>query len=697
MNPVLVQIPCRRFKVAVKLGPADGIGHIESLLLRRLGLGPASLEEVAALFSLPESLVLDRIVPLFRRGLVVLRADEQKLGLSEAVRRAMGDPASPEVDWQKKLGLAGSITKEVELFREMLSGAVFPRPRVDNTRFQYRLPPSLELPPVDEIPKPVLLSAASSRLREERTGMKNLRVFDVACTGGPDAGSTSATAEAFGSIVVEVLGFNLDEDHPIFSVIGPSTVGRRVRDAIADGISNLHQRGLATTLIDALRAQADTSAEEEPSVEHDPDRGIAVLNDLVNGVPFDVGSNLFEEHHENAVTMAREIDDIINSAAAYEGRAELLVGTAAHRRLLLNALRKDADLQVVVAAPRISGLARDQEMQEALVDAVSRGVLVHLIWGEPRTNTAEELAPLQDLIELLRPKQQSVGGLFISQYSAELHASAIACDLRRVLVGRFDPFGSRNSSSEALGVVLPSISSDDERDPRSRVPTAVIETVQSLRQACPEAALRRVIRADTLLDGGRAILQEHSPLEYPAAPTEVSKLGIQIWRDDWNRWLRDLASVRRSDLRTVKPIPRGGHRRELVRVMEQAKRRIVLMSPRLGDGALGAALEPYVLRAFDRGVEITFCYRDILPREDLTERLARYRVRGLRTRPSNIDGSFVVCDDRALVGSFRYGSSDGERGALELGFDVRDPEFAERLVSLTSEAATSSIPNSLTG
>ncbi|HTN91757.1 MAG TPA: hypothetical protein VL242_49150, partial [Sorangium sp.] len=207
MNPVLVQVPCRRFRVLVKLGPANGIGHIESLLLRRLGLGPATLQEVAELFSLPESLVLDRIVMLFRRGLVMLQSGEQKLALGEAVRSAMGDPASPDAEWQKKLGLGGNSSKEVELYREMVSGAVFPRPRGDVTRWEHRLPPSLDLPAVDEIPKPVLLSAASSRLREERTGLKNLRVFDVACAGGPDAVSTSPTVEAYGTIVVEVLGF----------------------------------------------------------------------------------------------------------------------------------------------------------------------------------------------------------------------------------------------------------------------------------------------------------------------------------------------------------------------------------------------------------------------------------------------------------------------------------------------------------
>lgn len=693
MNPLIVQVPCRRFKVVVKLGPANGIGHIESLLLRRLGLGPATLQEVAALFSLPESLVLDRVVTLFRRGLVALHPGEQKLDLGEAVRSAMGDPASPDPDWQKKLGLGGNLSKEVELYREMVSGAVFPRPRGDITRWEYKLPPSLELSPVDEIPKPVLLSAASSRLREERTGMKNLRVFDVACAGGPDASSASPTTEAYGTIVVEVLGFNLDGDNPMFSVVGPSSVGRRVRDAIADGISNLYQRGLVGPLVDALCARAREGAAEAITIVHDPAIAAKMLTDLVNSVPVDATEGVLEERHESAITLAREIDDAVNSAAAYEGRAELLIGSSAHRQMLLEALRQDAQAQVIVAAPRISGLARDQEMQEALMEAVSRGVRVHMLWGTPQVNPTEELAPLHSLIELLRPKEQSVGGLFISDHPVNLGASAVACDLRRVLVGGFDWFSSNRWDSQAIAFVLPSIVSENERDSRSQVPTVVVEVVQALRQACPDAALRRVIMADTVLDGGRAILQERSPLEYPNPPTAGLAISVQIWKNEWSRWLRDLDSIQNINARTARLIPRGGHRRELVRALEQATRRLILVSTRLGDGALGAAIEPYIMGALNRGVELTFFYRDILPRQDLLDRLRRYQSRGLRLAQGDILGSFVISDSRALVGSFQFGSSDGERGALALGFDVRDVEFTERLIKLVIHSEVTSSPS----
>lgn len=692
MNPVLVEVPCRRFKVVVKLGPAGGIGHLESLLLRRLGLGPATLTEVAGLFSLPEPLVLDRIVALFRVGLVVLEPGDQRLHLGPAAVRAMKDPEQPADGWQVELGLAGTTSKEVELLREMVSGTVFSRPVLDRTRWEHRLPPNLELPTVDDIPKPVLLSAASSRLREERTGMRNLRAFDVACVGGADAAMATATPETYDSIVVEVVGFNLGGDHPTFSVIGPPRIGRRVRDAIADGITMLHQRGLADALVAALTARGYEGGGVAPSVtEGDPDAMAASLRGLVDSVDLDVAPRYFGDLHDRAIALARDLDDQLNVEAAHEGRAELIVGAEAHRKLLLGALRDGAQHQVVIASPRVDGLAQDLEMRDALVDAVSRGVRVNLLWGEGRAKFADAFASLGDLLELLQPREQKVGGLFVSKRPSNLHASALAADLQQVCIGRFDWFGVAGAGRQAISVLLPSIASTVPSDPRTKIPTAVVEVVQALRQTVPEANLRRVIVADTVLDGGRAIVRERSPMEFPTAPSQLSQIGVRIWKDDWGRWISDLLTMIRPGAQYVKLIPRGGHRRVLVRAFEQARRRIVVMSPRLGEGALGAALEPYVLRALDRGVDIVFSYREVVPRDDLTDRFRLFRERGLRALRCDLDGGFVVCDDRAIVSSFRFGDSDGERGFVEFGFDMRNHDLAEHLVRLASQVSHDSL------
>ncbi|HTN86961.1 MAG TPA: hypothetical protein VL242_24855, partial [Sorangium sp.] len=464
----------------------------------------------------------------------------------------------------------------------------------------------------------------------------------------------------------------------------------RVRDAIADGISNLHHRGLIASLVDALRSRTRQDWVTAASTAHAPEVAIRQLAEVVTAVSLNATQGVLDERHESAVAMAREIDDMVNSAAAYEGRAELLVGTQAHRQLLLGALRTEAQSQVIIAAPRISDLSRDQEMQDALMEAVGRGIRVHILWGAIQENPTEELAPLRGLVELLRPSEQRTGGLYISDHPVKLGVSAVACDLQRVLVGGFDGFSASRWSSQALAFVLPSIVSANERDPRSQVPTVVVEIVQALRQACPEATLRRVIMADTVLDGGRAILQERSPLEYPSPPTAGFNLSVQIWKDEWNRWLRDLESIQNAEARTVRLIPRGGHRRELVRALEQANDRLILVSTRLGDGALGAAIERHVMAALDRGVELTFLHRETLPRRDLIERLHRYHSRGLRSAHCDIAGSYVICDSRALVGSFQFGSSDGERGALDLGFDVRDADFTECLAKFALEHETSS-------
>jgi len=689
MNPVLVQVPCRRFQVAVKLGPPDGIGRLESLLLRRLGLGAATVEEIATLFSLPESIVLDRIVGLLRRGLVTLQTDtgQQRLHLSDSVRAAMGEPEAPTPEWASKLGLPGPVTKEVTLYREMVSGTVFARPRRDDGRWEHRLPVTLDLCTVDEIPKPILLSAASSKLREERTGMKSLRAFDVVCTTGLQSPSTSGPVESFAYVVVEVVGSKLDEEQPLFSVVGPSTLSRRVRDAIADGIANLHQRRQVDELVRALSSRGGEGVEGTRAVEQDGAELAARLREHVAGVALDVSADMLEVRHMASVAIAQELDELLSSEAAYEGRAELVLDPSTVRARLLSALRKDAELQIVIATPNVSGLARDDEMQQALIEAVSRNVRVHLLWGGQHAKSADDIAPFGNLLELLRPGDQRVGGLFVSERPAGLHGSAFACDMRYVIVGSFDWFGGKRSGGRSVGAILPSILSKDVETPRTKVPTTVIETLQALQRACPEAALRRVISADPILDGGTTILRARSPMAFPSLPISTYALSVKVWKKEWESWLRDLESTQRSDVPTVRLIPRGGHRRQLVRAFEHARRRVVLMSPRLGDGALGAALEPYVTHALERGVEVSFAYRDVLPRDDLTRRLRMYREQGMQTKQTDIDASFVVCDDRAIVSSFLFGSSDGERGLLELGFDIRDAEIAAQLVELVGSTS----------
>lgn len=686
MTPVFVQVPCRRFRVLVKLGPPDGIGHLEALILRRLALATAPLADLASFFSLPESIVLDRVVALFRRGLVTLASGDSHLNVDPVVLRAMKNPADPATDWQRTLGLEGSISKEVELLREMVSGAVFARPKYDRTRLDFQLPPCLDLPPVGDIPKPVLLSAASSRLREEGAGFKKLRAFDVACVGGAESATTVATPEAYDFIVVEVVGSELDGEHPTFTVVGPPQVSRRVRDAIANGISALHERGLVDPLVTKLKAASSVDVETSSAATGDVEFLTASLRAVVVGMSTEATHNVFREGHERATMFARELDDQLSLEAAHEGRAELVVGARAHRRLLLDVLRERAEQQVVIACRRVDGLVQDAEMQDALTAAVARGVRVHLLWGEAKAKFADSFSALRALLELLAPNEQKVGGLFVSERPSGLSGSALACDLRQVCLGRHEWFDPRRGRDD-VSVLLPSIAGPTD-GARRGVPTAVIEAVQALRQACPEARFRRVIMADATLDGARTILGQRSLEQFPSAPMTVIPLAIGIWKNEWESWLAAAGETRDANRRTVMLVPRGGHRRLLVRAFEQARRRIVIMSPRLSDGLLGTAMEPHVRGALERGVKVTVGYTNILSRDDLTERLRDYRERGLQAIRMEPRGSFVVRDDDSIVSSFSFGGSDGERGLIEFGVVIRDTNLADHLAAMVSDGAT---------
>lgn len=688
MTPLLVKIPCRRFRVSVRLGPATGIGHFESLLLRRIGIEPATLPEVAAFFGLPEPLVLDRIVALFRLDLLAIESGGTRLYLGEKVLGAMGDPEKPNDGWQELLGFPGTTVREVDLLREMVSGAVFTSMRRDRGQWQQDVPVSLDLPPIEDIPKPVLLSAATSRLRQERTKLQNLRVLDVACVGGQDA--LSVTVEQYDFIVVEMIGFNLDGESPSFSVVGPGRIGRRVRDAIADGITKLHNRGLAQELVRSLRASANQAAGPPPQPSDDAETLLERLRDTLSSVDDRSRRANLESAQALAIETARDLDDVVSAALTHEGHSEVVVSVADHRQLLLSALQKTAQYQVVLAVPRIDGLARDQELQDALVAAVSRGVRVHLLWGYRKgLKFEEEFAALRPLVELLRPQDQNVGGLFVATSSTPLHGSAFAVDVRQVCIGSFPWFSFRSAVRPAVSLLLPSMPSIDETNPRRKVPTAVIELLQLMRQACPEAAFRRVISTDPVIDGGQMIVEDRNPLGYPDAAPDENPLAIAIWQREWQRWIDDIVKTHVTVKKSVRLIALGSHRRLLVRAFERARRRIVVASPRLGDGVLGQAIEPHLLGALERGVRVEFVHREVVPRDPLVRQLRRLKDLGVITRSADLDGNFVVVDDEAIISSFRFGSADGELDLIELGFAVVDRGVADKLVQIVSQPSAS--------
>ncbi len=543
-----------------------------SLFLRRLGLGAATIEEIASLSHFQsrsfwtESLGSCAVVWKFANG------DRRNDFTSRGCRAAMGDPGDPTPDWPSKLGVPAPVTKDVTLYREMVSGAVFAPQRRDNSRWEHGLPVGLDLCPIDEIPKPILLSAASSRLREERTGMKSLRAFDVVCSTGVRSALGPGPMESFAYVVVEVVGSKLDDEHPLFSVVGPPTLSRRVRDAIADGIASLHQRRLVDNLVKALATREGNFFEGAGVAELDAVELAARLREHVDGVAPNIAMEPLEQRHTTALDLAHELDELVNGEAAYEGRAELVLDASTARARLLSALREEAEFQIVIAAPDVSGLARDEEMKQAFIEAVSRDVRIHLLWGGQHGPFGGELDGVRSLLDLLRPSEQKTGGLFVSERSAGLHGSAFACDMRYVIVGNFDWFGGRRSGGRTIGAVLPSVLSTDVQAPRSRVPTTVIETLQALQRACPDAALRRVISADPILDGGSTMLRARSPMAFPSLPSSAWDLSVKVWKKEWDSWVRDLESTRHADMPTVRLIPRGAHRRYLVRAFEHARR-----------------------------------------------------------------------------------------------------------------------------
>ncbi len=711
---IRVAIPCRRFAVRAHLGYAEGLSQLEQFALRAVAARSATAVELASTLGLDPRMALDLCVDLVKAGLAELDMESGRLTPTELVRDRMGDPAKPSSGWAEALASERAPeSEEVDLFQDLVSGAVFPALSTSRGSDSLIAPEWPEVPSIENIEHTVLAGAAARAIetRRRRIARKaggsgqeeypvGLKVVDVSLAT-PLTIQGASEANAWRERVRVELEAKLDERGDIadLNIVEPSSISFAVRRSVARGLLELLVRGLRDEegqFFHLLRERARNAAapvdDDERAHEWDPPRRLIEIEHTlseVNKIPNAPLSLLAERHIQLAVQWERAREETLE-ASARKANAELVCGTAAHQDLVLDALRTARD-QVVLMCPWFGQLEGNRTLRDALTDAVARGVRIHLVWGidgdARRDHWPREV---ETLCGALNPQGSGTGGLFASDWGAGVHAKLVAKDFDWMLVSscNFLNAPSQRTAIE-LGVKVSQQSDSAEHINRVDGATSVPRmsgplpaTLLWARSVVPDFLVRRTMVVDPVL-GGAAFLPPPVELERDIRAPDTD-LARKFWPGWWSQRIGGLHRYLKALGTYVVPVFDIGHRSLLFEALESAQERVVVSSDKLGVGLLGHVPAAAVEAARARGVEITVVYAEEVAGTEFQARRADLQRQGVRFLQRGVHAKTLVSDDRVCVSSFNFLSFEGiGRGGnhrRELGVRVFQAGFADRVV-----------------
>lgn len=723
MNTVRIQVPCRRFTVRVTLGHAEGLSRFEEYVLRTIAAGSAKVEEVAATLGLPQSVVLDVCVDLLRAGYVLLHHGDAAIEVVPAVRDAMGDPLAPRSDWARQLAPAASPAPlEYDLLQDLVSGSIFPAvSALPPGRDWLLCPEDTALGELASVPKAALLEAAARLMRriverrgERETGplsRRGIRVTDVAVVGlGAGSDRVISSPAMVTAEVVRRRSYDGDE-RPNLVIVGPPELGGGVRRQIASKLVQMWDDGVArgpdqffTRLADRLLATETLEDDRDLESLPDPTPAVAALSDAVARIPdaLDEGDEAIQSLHEELFKAERAATAGIDRALVMEASASLIVGAAAHQAMLLEAITKAAH-QVVIASPSVGQLATNKDLREALIDAVGRGVRVHLAWGVDRSANFEKefVSASRELLELLHSRAQRAGGLFVARRAAGLHANFFSCDMAWAAVSTFNflhrgpdwtqmELGVRIEGPKgeaSIATAGPSSEQGGMADRRKIAAKAICETIGWIRAVTPDHQLRPLISDEPALEGRRLPAPSMEVGEAIEAPGDQG-----IWHGSFQRRLKVLEERSRRLGAIVEPVFDGKHRDLLIVALRTAQERVVVSSRNLGAGLLSDAISELIRDAIGRGVTVTVYHADLSDwSDDLQRRRQELRSLGVTFSQRDVHAKVLICDEWVVVTSFSFlswaGYYDQQRRARhELGVRVVERRLADEVADTLGRA-----------
>ncbi|MFO0761822.1 MAG: phospholipase D-like domain-containing protein [Byssovorax sp.] len=695
-----VLLVCRRFEVVVSYHPYEGLTPIEAHLLRAVVAGATNLETLATHLRLALRLVLDACVDLLAAGLLEIGLDGH-LQVSAVVTERMGDVAHPTSGWETSFATAAAPEpRTVQLLQETVTGAVFRSPPfspLERTGLPL-LPPDPELPLVDEIPSNELLFAVLARPpRQGNEGDEgpsssdarvrtDARIGEVRLRRGAATGGGVGVAEVGRSLLVVQLAWSSADEGaaPRFQLPGPATIPAMIRRRIATGLSNLWERNVGREkgqLFDRLdfNSSVDFEGGEPP------------LGDPVEDIRrFDIA---VEQHikapsltaHDELREIEGEVSESVARASQCTATVDLLEGARAHHDAMAKALA-DAEQQVILACPWMKRLG-NSTVRGQIEAAVSRGVLVCLLWGMERDDVLDE--ETKSFLAGMK-RHPSGGGVIISDRSALSHAKVIACDHRWLVVSSCNFLNSGpERATEELGIRLtspPPIVELAPEDERTAPTHPISELLRWIKEVIPDFRLsRRIIDSPALL--GMAERSRRAPIIVDILPPRLDvPISMKLWSRAWRQRATDLRKQLESARPIAVPVRDLEHREVLLYALERAQRRLFLESPDIGAAGLSGPVISAIERARKRNVEVGIRYHSrSIAGEEGDAGWRGLEQAGVKILEADTHAKLLICDDWSVIGSFNFLSFAG-RGRRELGVRVFDRDIANRLATRFTSA-----------
>jgi hypothetical protein len=280
----------------------------------------------------------------------------------------------------------------------------------------------------------------------------------------------------------------------------------------------------------------------------------------------------------------------------------------------------------------------------------------------------------------------------LPERSSRHHAKVIVCDLDWALVTSCNFLNAPPSRSvDEVGVYVTAArhaASSILSDERPAPARAVIDVLDWTRRVLPQYELRRHVQSTPVLFGRRDIAAEFSIGEPVTLPANDSARGF--WKDAWTRRSAYYWSLLKETKCMGVPICDDENRRLLLHALESCQQRLLIASPELGRGILGALPARAIADKRSCNVAIGIYYQQWAPGADMNtdyrSRRTELEQAGVRFACINSHAKLLICDDWAIVGSFNFLSFQGG-GRSELGLRILAKDLVDELAGHLNKLA----------
>lgn len=650
MNVVELWVQAEVLPVRLRLVPAAGTGHLETLTLRAIAGGVDDVDDLADIFGISPRMMLDLIGDLWREDRVAIVSGTER---ESVVATTKAQDELKKLDEHGSLPSGYRVSDSGQVLLEQLTGRILPlragRPRPDDRSMV--VPTMPDGPTRATVDRNELVSAVIRSMEDRRSSRRadaheGMRVADVMLT--PQSGSTATWR-----YVPMTVQANLTAGDELVVSVDDADLPLVTRELATRRLAALLSSDPPLPLANHLKSLATRGHFQRRDIT----RVMAQLRRGVDALPECPPANR-QRSHDQLAAQANEVYQHVDSLARQEMDAQLVQDQGEHRDAIVS-LIEGAQRQLVLAVPWVkeAGL---RPYLDALTQAVRRGVKVFLLWGIRETNETLDAPVRSQLLSLQREADHAGhgGDVYVPEVPSYLHAKVIVADDRRALVTSRNFFGTGNSKE--LGVLLTAPAGQ---------PSPLLESLlEWAHRVIPSAAIAEQVARGRKAFDTPDYRPKLPPLELPqlTEPLKDAPDGSALtlsWRESWRAVVADLGRLLKRERPVVSLVTDGYHRTLMHRALEEAQQRVVIASDGFSTNAVTTGVVAAARQAAARDVLVTVVYgrgRD----DGAAERVAELKQVESGSRApvvrqvTNQHVKVLLQDNTVLIGSFNYLSLD---------------------------------------